>query len=334
MPNWTKLGDYRALISPEYDAPGLREALAGLAARLEAPDVRVLQAGRHVTCRLALEADGRTLDIVVKRFGRQAPHKDLWDRLHGSKACRTYLAADYMRRHAIGTIPPVACLERWSRLRLRESFFVSLYLADTVCLTERLAEIWRRSTDGSEFPALLALVAQGVRLLHDAGCAHGDLGNQNIELVHDGDGFSGIAFLDLNRARFGHSLSIGDRAADLARLFLPYGLYDDFFRLYWGGDVPPAFLRAYRTRRWLFSLHGATRNFRHPLRERRYRLHPETAPAQVGYPRPFIVTDNVPDGHYTDARGRRLSREAVNDLPRGTRIYRFATPPPGETTLP
>ncbi len=324
--NWTKLGEYRALISPEYDAPGLRGALAGLPARLEAPDVRVLQARRHVTYRLALEVDGRVLDLVVKRFGRQPPHKDLWDRFHGSKARRTYLAADYMRRHAIGTIPPVACLERWSGLRLRESCFVSLYLADTVCLTERLAEIWRRSTDGSEYPALLALVAEGVRRLHDAGCAHGDLGNQNIELVRDGEGFSGIAFLDLNRASFGRRLSIGARAADLARLYLPYGLYGDFFRLYWRDHVPPGFVRAYRMRRWLFSLHGATRRLRHPLRERRYRLHPETAPAQVGYPRPFVITDKMPEGHYTDARGCRLSLDEVKALPQGTRVYRFVTP--------
>ena len=76
-------------------------------------------------------------------------------------------------------------------------------------------------------------------------------------------------------------------------------------------------------RRFFFKLHGATRGIRHPLRERRYRLHPETAPAQVGYPRPFTVTDNVPDGHYTDARGRRLTRDEVTSLPRGTRIYRF-----------
>ena len=322
-PDWTQLGDFRALVNPAWDAPGLRRALAELPARLAGEGVRVLQAGRHVTFRLALEADGRVLDLVVKRFGRQPPLKDLWDRLHGSKARRTYLAADYMRRHAIGTVPPVACLERWSGARLRESCFVSLYLGGTVCLKDRLSDIWRESTDGSAFPALLALVAEGVRRLHDAGCAHGDLGNQNIELVREGDAFSGVAFLDLNRARFGRALSVADRAGDLARLCLPYGLYGDFFHLYWRGDVPPAFLRAYRLRRFLFSLHGLTRPFRHPLREWRYRRHPETAPAQVGYPRPFVARGPAPEGHYTDARGRRLSREEVDALPRGTRLYRF-----------
>ena len=322
-PNWTQLGDFRALVGPAFDAPGLREALAGLPALLAGPGARVLQAGRHVTSRLSVTADGQAFDLVVKRFGRQSAFKDLWDRLRGSKALRTFLAADHMRRHGIGTIEPVACLERWRGARLHDSAFVSLYLADTVCFKDRLAEVWRRSTDGSEFEPLLGLVADGVRRLHDSGCTHGDLGNQNIELVRDGDGFSGIAFLDLNRARFGRRLSIGERAGDLVRIHLPYGLYDDFFRLYWRGEVPAAFLRAYRLRRFFFKLHGATRRFRHPLRERRYRLHPETAPAQVGYPRLVPVADDMPDGHYTDSRGRRLSRDEAAAMQPGSLLYRF-----------
>ena len=322
-PNWTQLGDFRALVSPAFDAPGLREALANLPTLLAGPDAHVLQAGRHVTSRLSVTTGGRTLDLVIKRFGRQSAFKDFWDRLHGSKALRTFLAADYMRSHGIGTVEPVACLERWDGARLRDSCFVSLYLADTVCMKDRLAEVWRQSTDGSEFQSLLKLVADGVRRLHDSGCTHGDLGNQNIELVKAEGGFSGVAFLDLNRARFGRRLSIGERADDLVRIHLPYGLYDDFFRLYWRGEVPAAFLRAYNLRRFFFKLHGATRGIRHPLRERRYRLHPETAPAQVGYPRLFIVTDNVPDGHYTDPRGRRLTCDEAAVIPHGTRIYRF-----------
>ncbi len=322
-PTWTRLGAFRALVSPEWDAPGLRAALAGLPDRLGNPGVEVLQAGRHATFRLAMEADGRTLDVVVKRFGRQSAPKDIWDRLRGSKALRTYMAADYMRAHAIGTVPPVACLELWRGVRLLDSYFVSLYLADTVCLKDRLAEIWRRSEDGSEFGPLLALVADGVRKLHDAGCAHGDLGNQNIELVRSGDGFSGIAFLDLNRARFGRRLSMGARAGDLARIHLPCGLYGGFFSLYWRGEVPPAFLRAYRMHRFFFRLHGATRRLRHPIRERRYRLHPETAPAQAGYPVLRKASPAMPEGHYTDAAGRRLSRAGAEALPQGTPVYLF-----------
>ncbi|MBQ6245388.1 MAG: hypothetical protein IJK04_00870, partial [Kiritimatiellae bacterium] len=69
-PNWTQLGDFRALIDPAFDAPGLREAFANLPNLLAGPDARVLQAGRHVTSRLSVTADGRSFDLVVKRFGR------------------------------------------------------------------------------------------------------------------------------------------------------------------------------------------------------------------------------------------------------------------------
>ena len=127
-PDWTQLGDFRALVSSTWDAPGLRRALAELPARLAGGDVRVLQAGRHVTFRLALEADGRVLDLVVKRFGRQSLIKEAWDGLRGSKALRTFLAADYMRRHAIGTVPPVACLEKKPNTCVRSGECATLFL--------------------------------------------------------------------------------------------------------------------------------------------------------------------------------------------------------------
>lgn len=324
--SWTTVGKYRALIRPEFDSRELRESLAVLPTALKAPAAKVLQAGRHVTSRLPLPISGGMVDAVVKQFGRQSPAKDIWDHVHGSKACRTFAAADFLRSRGVGTIPPVACLERWSGTRLKESYFISAYMADTVCLKDRLAEVWRESTDGSEFAPLLELVADGIRALHDSGCTHGDLGNQNVELVRDasGEGFSSIAFLDLNRARFGRELTISDRAGDLARIALPNGLFDLFFRLYWRGDVPPEFTRAYKRLRTLFRLHGKTRKFRHPLRELKYKRHPETAPAQAGYPLPYITDGTQRDGHYTDALGRRLTPQEVAALPVGTSIYRFS----------
>ena len=37
----------------------------------------------------------------------------------------------------------------------------------------------------------------------------------------------------------------------------------------------------------------------------------------------WVARGPAPEGHSTDARGRRLSREEVDALPRGTRLYRF-----------
>lgn len=322
--DWTRLGRYRALVAPA--GAGLDEALIDLDALL-ARNGEVLQAGRHITRRLRVGTTGASYDLVVKTFGRQSIIKDAFDRLFGSKALRTFLAASFMRDRGIGTVPPIACLEEWRGPRLVSSHFVSLHIGPSICFTDRLSEVWSECGDGTAFTPLLALVADAVRKLHDAGCAHGDLGNQNIELLRgDVPGtFSGVAFLDLNRARFGKPLSIAARACDLARISLPVGLYDDFFRLYWSGSEPHGFRRAYRLYRFLFSLHGLTRPFRHPLREMRYRQHPETAPAQAGYPVRLPASASLPEGRYTDARGRGISRSEAAALPRGTTVYRFAT---------
>lgn len=316
-----QLGRYKALLAPSGER--ILDKLEDIDALLRRGEV--LQAGRHMTRRVRVEPhDGAgEIDLVIKSFGRQPLAKDIFDRAFGTKAARTFAAAAFLESHGIGTIPPVACLEEWRGPRLASSHFVSLHLGPAICFTDRLSEVWRKSGDGSCFEPLLALVAKGVRALHDAGCAHGDLGNQNIELLR-GDGpdtFTGVAFLDLNRARFGRPLSIRDRAEDLARIHLPLGLYGDFFRLYWGGEPPKGFLPAYKRLRFLFSLHGMTRPFRHPLREMRYRRHPETAPAQAGYPVLVKASPDLGGAWYTDLRGRAISRCEVSSLPSGSLVY-------------
>lgn len=288
-PPWEKIGPYRALVRREVDSPELRDALARLPELLAGPGVRLLQAGRHHTFRLPLpSARGRILDAVVKKFGRQSPLKDAADCfISNSKAYRTYAAADFLSTSGIGTTPPVACLERWSGLRLRETYFVSLYMRDTECFKDVLVALWARGACYAEFRRLMQLVARGIRRLHDAGYIHNDLGNQNIELTRDnpGEPLTDVAFLDLNRARNrGRPLSVAERARDLSRIALPSGLRPVFFEDYWGHPPPPEFLRLEKCIRARFRLHGKTRRFRHPIRELRYRLHPATAPAQAPYP--------------------------------------------------
>lgn len=321
-PDHRTLGRHRAILAPAWER--LAPELSDIDALLRRGEV--LQAGRHVTRRVKVVPAGGEgeVDLVVKSFGRQSLAKDIYDRVFGTKAERTFAAATFLQSHGIGTIPPVACLEEWRGPRLVSSHFVSLHLGPSICFTDRLSEVWNAGGDGSAFAPLLEQVAAGIRRLHDAGCAHGDLGNQNVVLLR-GDGpdvFTGIAFLDLNRARFGRPLSVRDRAEDLARIHLPLGLYGDFFRFYWDGEPPQGFSSAYRRLRFLFSLHGLTRPFRHPLREMRYRRHPETAPAQAGYPSLVTASPSLPDGRYTDARGREISREEAASLPPGTPVYR------------
>lgn len=284
---WQQIGRYRALVNPRFDSPALRHSLADIAESLSSPNARILQAGRHRTIRFRLSADGGEIDAVAKVFGRQSPMKDCWDRIHGSKALRTYAAAMRLEDSGIGTTPPVACLEQWRGPILASSIFVSVFLDDMVCFKDMLVDLWASRARFGAFDEAIRVAAEGVRRLHDSGCSHGDLGNQNIFLVRtiSGGPYGEALFLDLNRARFQlGELSYAKRGRDLARICLPDGFMALFMRHYWNGEPPAPFLRAWRMWYRRFRIHSATRKFRHPLRELDYTLHPWKAPAQAAYP--------------------------------------------------
>lgn len=283
---WIRIGRYRGLVNPHVDSPLLRSSLAKIAEAVSGPDAVLLQAGRHRTVRVALQDSHGRLDAVVKIFGRQSLPKDIYDRFRGTKARRTFATATFLSNAGIGTTPPLACLERWRFGKLTWSCFVSLYMADIVCFKDELAGLWKAGAPYSAFESLISCAARGIRRLHDAGCRHGDLGNQNVFFAgRPSPGAYGDAvFIDLNRARFGGPLTTAERAKDLCRIWLPRGFLPLFFKRYWGGDAPRGFEREWK-RFWVpFRIHTRTRKLRHPLRELAYRLDPRKAPAKADYP--------------------------------------------------
>ena len=286
---WQSIGGFRALVNPRHDSPALRKALAEIESLASGPGATLLQAGRHRTVRLRLEAGSSsgTLVAVAKFFGRQSLAKDLWDRLHSTKARRTYEAALFLSGAGIGATPPVACLERWCGARLECGVFVSVFVDDALCFKDRLVALWQSHALYSAFLEAMETAARGIRALHDAGCVHGDLGNQNVFFTRctPNGPYRDTLFLDLNRARFSATPpNESARARDLARICLPEKFLETFLRIYWGGEPPQSFLLWCRLWRKRFRIHSATRKFRHPFRELRYVLHPETAPAQAPYP--------------------------------------------------
>lgn len=286
---WLKIGKFRAIVSPHFDFPDLVGALADIERLAAAPEASLLQAGRHKTVRLALPCNGREIKAVAKFFGRQPLLKDIWDRAHSSKAFRTFSAAEFLASAGIGTTPPVACLESWRGPRLVSSVFVSVYLDDILCFKDELVSLWRGRAPYSAFLDSMRRAATGIRALHDAGCRHGDLGNQNIFFRRKAIGgpFAEALFLDLNRSRFSsRPLTDSERARDLSRICLPKQFLLTFLGLYWNEEPTPAFLRDWRKWYRRFRLHSATRRFRHPLRELDYAMHPLKAPAQADYPPP------------------------------------------------
>ncbi len=272
--DWQQIGPYRGQVFDAARHPGLADALAGLGTRLSTGHCERLQGGRHQTFRLALTCGDGTIDVVAKRFGRQSALKDRWDALHGSEAARTFRAASYLTRHGIGTTPPLAVLERWEGRRLAESYFVSRFLAETVSFKDLLLSAFGDGTGAAPLDALLGHVAVAVRRMHDAGCRHNDLGNQNILLCGsspDAPAGRAVAFVDLNRARCGRPPSGWGRARDLSRVTLPSGLLARFLDHYWQDATPHWFGLLEALHRYIFALHTMTRVLRHPLREMRYR---------------------------------------------------------------
>lgn len=283
---WEKIGKFRGIVNPQLNSVILRKSLADINNLAKSPDAELLQAGRHRTIRLTLESANGPIIAVAKFFGKQNLCKDFYDRLKGSKAKRTYKTAAYLANAGVGTTYPIACLERWIGPVLRESCFISLYMEDVACFKDMLVDLWQQNAPYSEFDNLMRIAAYGIKKLHDSGCTHGDLGNQNVFFTKRAKDlpYEDAVFMDLNRARFGKPLTMAQRAKDLARVALPEGFFDRFFELYWGGKPPKSLLKMWKAYRRAFRFHSETRKFRHPIRELSYRLDPRKAPAQAAYP--------------------------------------------------
>ncbi|MDD5705467.1 MAG: lipopolysaccharide kinase InaA family protein, partial [Kiritimatiellae bacterium] len=284
---WQSLGPYRGAIAATVRCAALERELAGLSRLSAGARSDVLHAGRHLTTRLSLSAPEGALEVAVKCFGRQSLFKDRWDARYGSQAARAFAAACYLAERGIGTPQPVACLERWAGSRLLECYLVTRYLDNTVSFKDELIRLFEHEPECASFMALLETVAHAVRRLHDAGCRHRDLGNQNILLgppPATPEQRREVYFIDLNRARCGRALSSRDRARDLSRIALPSDLLRVFFGMYWQAPPPRAFRRCERLHRALFAGHTLTRRLRHPLRRDRVAAAASRVPS--GYPAP------------------------------------------------
>ncbi|MCK6462162.1 MAG: hypothetical protein L6Q95_19940, partial [Planctomycetes bacterium] len=241
------MGRYEGEVVPDY-AEMLR-------ARLPLPPDPLNPARRVV------RLDG----LAVKIYGPLGAVRSLLARKLRSAARRSYEVATAMRERGIGTPRPVACLERWERARLAESYFVTEFVEGRTFHDELKRLLWDEP-DLEKVLALMEPVAAAVRAMHDAGVLHGDMGNQNIFL-------DPVRFIDVGRGRVG-TLSLRQRAFDVSRLTLPSKLLRIFLRMYWRerwfkGEGPPRpFLRWLSWYRALFDWHGRTRRLRHPLRRR------------------------------------------------------------------
>ena len=262
------LGRFTGAIAKSWDGPAMRAQLQRINQWLNDVDAQSLSEGRDRVVCAQIEVEGHFQKVAVKVFARQNRVKDWSDGRRGSKAQRSFDAAEFLVDHNLHTPEPIAWLDRWENGRLLESFYVSGFI-DALSFRDALALIYREERDNAPLMAILHRVAPAVRRLHDAGFFHGDLGNQNILIPRAADGeWLEPTFIDLNRSQIvSEPLSDRLKAADLARIALP-GAYLDIFRMiYSDHEVFPAPLAALEGKaRQRFWRHRRNSQWRHPVR--------------------------------------------------------------------
>lgn len=262
------LGRFTGAIAKSWDGPAMRAQLQNISDWVNQADIQVLSEGEDRVVCAQIEVDGQRQKVAVKVFARQNRVKDWSDCRRGSKAQRSFDAAEFLVGQNLQTPEPIAWLDRWGHGRLLESFYVSRFV-DALSFRDALALIYREERDNAPLISILHQVAPAVRRLHDAGFFHGDLGNQNILIPRASDGqWLEPVFIDLNRSQ--RSLEpLGDRlkAADLARIALPGAYLDIFKMIYSGHQVFPAPLAALEGKaRQRFWRHRRNSQWRHPIR--------------------------------------------------------------------
>ena len=257
------VGKIRIDFLTALDAP----RIAGLLAELRSAKEGVLAKRRHWVVVRPFEIEGEMMEVVVKAFGSQQGWKDRYDQKRGSKAARSFRAAEFLKSHGIDTPAPVAYLERWEGKRLVESYYLSEYLSGLTSFKKALTDIYEEGQPCDRFVDLLIKVAGVMRKMHDAGFYHRDLGNQNIELTRTEDSeWDEVNIIDLNRGKIREELTAKERALDFARLSMPSGFLEILVKIYWSEGAPKEFQQEMKRVRRNFRLWSASRRWRHPIK--------------------------------------------------------------------
>jgi hypothetical protein len=206
--------------------------------------------------------------ICIKSFKPPPLLRCLFYRRIGSKAARSHRFALHLRAHGAGTTEPIAYFERWSGLRLVESYLLTRFLDAGTDLYSEMSRLLREDPDAAKYIALLRFTAVATRRMHDCGYVHNDLGGQNLMLRRSADAsWADPCFIDLNRGSIQPSVSLSARARDLAKLEFPSHFRRIFFQIYFGdGPIPRAFARCEAWQRLRITWHNESRKYRHPIR--------------------------------------------------------------------
>lgn len=156
-------------------------------------------------------------DLIVKNFkGMYFFNRVAFSLLAKSKAERSYLHAELLKKNGFVTPPNVAWLDRYFLGLLMESYYVSVYspwetFQDKLKVIS-VEESYKRSE-------LIRQLAAFAFKLHQANIYHNDFSVRNILIIPQ-DKECGFALVDLNRMYFGY-LDYIKRLRNFIRLDLP-----------------------------------------------------------------------------------------------------------------
>ena len=259
---------YSGDTADEFNQPIFINQLSDISALIEACSPERLSNGADYVIKIPLKTETGEITVTVKVFKRQNYLKDWHDKRNGSKAERSYRAACFLQQHKIGTPTPIAWRECWENGRLLESYYVCMF-EPGISFRDALSDIYYNQRDNAPLMELLHLVAPAIRIMHDAGFMHGDMGNQNILLPRSTTGeWLQPQFIDLNRGKYSNEpLTDAQRAFDLARIALP-GAYLKIFKWIYNQhqDLPTEFDQLEQKARKRFWSHRRSSKWRHPIR--------------------------------------------------------------------
>jgi serine/threonine protein kinase len=254
---------------------------------LKKDGIEVLKTGRNTIYKISMRCSddvNQYIECAFKHFANDGFIKFFVSFIKSSKAKRTWDNSLYLTENGIGVPFPFFYVD----MKNGEGVFVSEYLGNRISFKDKLINLLRNNPDFDIVSNLLKQVAFSIRLMHDAGFQHNDLGNQNILLKEKDNGdLSSIEFIDLNRGYIRKKVSMRQVARDLSRLTLPGELRELFDKYYFLGEKTN-FLYRFLLKLYiiLFSLHSRTRKYRHPIRE--HRIAKERV-GYIGYPENFSL---------------------------------------------
>jgi hypothetical protein len=221
------LGPFQGMIDPAYDDPALLGAISPPEKIWSRPDVEVLNDKRNRVGMMRLRlASGVGADIVLKEFSSRGVN-GLKSLILPSKAAKAWRGALSLRQRGLATAAPVAYIEKRTRGRVHESFF----LAERIEGAGEVRQLFRRLPP-DDLRSLLASLARHLSVCHDRGILHRDLSDGNILVRKEPDGGMTFFLLDTNRVRVRKKIRGMARARNLIRLGVPSAYQESFLREY------------------------------------------------------------------------------------------------------